>query len=117
VISVVLRLQPLAVDWPLLTSGNSIAVASAMKRWLTRYSPLRSYKDWVYRLGITAIGFEVIWLATLAHDPELAKHLSIPQLMIWSIFISLFLLRQVRALMIEAFVNLKVLKGPLPAIC
>jgi len=37
--------------------------------------------------------------------------------MIWSIFISLFLLRQVRALMIEAFVNLKVLKGPLPAIC
>ena len=73
VISVVLRLQPLAVDWPLLTSGNSIAVAAVIKRWLTRYSPLRSYKDWVYRLGITAIGFEVIWLATLAHDPELTN--------------------------------------------
>jgi hypothetical protein len=111
VISVVLLLQPLAVDWPLLTSSNSIAVASVMMVCLTRYSPLRSTKYWVYGLGVSAISFEVIWLATLARTPELAKHLSIPHLMIWSIFISLFLMRQVRALMIEPFVNLKVLMG------
>jgi hypothetical protein len=111
VLSMVLILQPLAVDWPLITPWNSIAVASVIMMCLTRYSPLRTTKYWVYGLGVSAISFEVIWLATLGRSPELAKHLSIPHLMIWLLFISLFLLRQVRALMMEPIVNLKVLMG------
>jgi hypothetical protein len=92
-------------------SWNSIAVASVIKVCLTRYSPLRSTKYWVFGLGVSAISFEVIWLAALGRSPELPKHLSILYLMIWSVFISLFLLRQVRALMMEPCVNLKVLMG------
>jgi hypothetical protein len=86
-------------------------VASVIKVCLTRYSPLRSTKYWVFGLGVSAISFEVIWLAALGRSPELHKHLSILYLMIWSVFISLFLLRQVRALMMETCVNLKVLMG------
>jgi hypothetical protein len=111
VISLVLVLQPLAVTWPLLTSINAIVVALVMMLFLTRYSPLRARKRWLYGLGMGAIVFELIWLASLADSPALAKHLTLPHLLIWSLFIAFFLVRKVRVLMIEPYVTLGVLLG------
>ena len=111
VISLVLVLQPLAVTWPLLTSINAIVVALVMMLFLTRYSPLRARKRWLYGLGIGAIVFELIWLAAMAHSPALAKHLTLPHLLIWTLFIAFFLVRKVRALMMESYVTLGVLMG------
>ncbi|MFZ0408328.1 MAG: hypothetical protein WAM11_09495 [Cyanobium sp.] len=111
VISVVLLVQPLAVDWPLLTCLNSIAVALVMMVFLTRYSPLEIHKRWLYGLGISAIGFELIWLSTLVHMPSLAKHLTLPHLLIWALFIAYFLVRKVRTLMMEPYVTMGVLQG------
>lgn len=111
VITVVLLIQPLAVDWPLLTSLNAIAVALVMMVFLTRHSPLRRHKRWLYGLGISAIVFEVIWLSSLVKSPELAKHLTVPHLLIWALFISFFLMRKVRTLMIEPYVSMGVLMG------
>ncbi len=111
VISLVLLVQPLAVDWPLLTSLNSIAVALVMMVFLTRFSPLQVHKRWLYGLGISAIGFELFWLASLVKSPELARHLTFPHLLIWTLFIAFFLVRKVRALMMEPYVTLAVLLG------
>ena len=111
VITVVLLIQPLAVDWPLLTSLNAIAVALVMMVFLTRHSPLRLHKRWLYGLGISAIVFEVIWLSSLVKSPELAKHLTVPHLLIWALFISFFLMRKVRTLTIEPYVTMGVLMG------
>ena len=111
VISLVLLVQPLAVDWPLLTSLNSIALAVVMMVFLTRYSPLQVHKRWLYGLGISAIIFELIWLAALADSPALAKHLTILHLLIWAGFITFFLVRKVRTLMLEPYVTLGVLLG------
>ena len=111
VISLVLVLQPLAVTWPLLTSINAIVVALVIMLFLTRYSPLRARKRWLYGLGISAIVFELIWLTAMAHSPALAKHLTLPHLLIWALFIALFLVRKVRALMMEPYVTLGVLLG------
>ncbi|MEI7665049.1 MAG: hypothetical protein WCI65_03260 [Synechococcaceae cyanobacterium ELA263] len=111
VICLVLVLQPLAVDWPVITSLNSITVALVMMLFLTRYSPLRSKKRWIYGLGVSSIGIELIWLTSLAESPGMALHLTIPRLVIWSLFITIFLVRKVRALMLEPYVTLGVLQG------
>jgi len=111
VISLVLLLQPLATDWPVLTSLGSIIMAVVMMVFLTRFSPLQRSKRWLYGLGVSAIVFEGIWLATLAESPGLAKHLTLPHLLIWGLFIGYFLLRKVRTLIIEPYVTLQVLMG------
>ena len=111
VICLVLLSQPLAVEWPLLNSLCSISVALVMMLFLTRNSPFQLHKKRLYVLGITAILFELVWLTTLAESPGLAKHLTILHLLIWSLFIGSFLLRKVRALMIEPYVTIGVLMG------
>jgi hypothetical protein len=60
VITLVLRLQPLATDWPLLTSLGSVALAVVMMVFLTRFSRLQRSKRWLYGLGVSAIVFEGI---------------------------------------------------------
>jgi len=111
VITLVLLLLPFATDWPLLTSLGSVALAVVMMVFLTRFSPLQRSKRWLYGLGLSAIVFEGIWLATLAESPGLAKHLTLPHLLIWGLFIGYFLLREVRTLIIEPYVTLEVLMG------
>jgi hypothetical protein len=110
-ISLLLLLQPLAQHWPLLNPLGAITLALVMMVFLTRYSPLRARRKVFYALGIAAVGSELVWLLGLFTDPGLAIHLGIVHLLIWSLFIGVFLLRKVRALMLEPFVTQAVVMG------
>jgi hypothetical protein len=111
VVSLAVLVQPLALNWPLLTSVNSIIMAIVMMLFLTRNSLLRVHKGWLYGLGSSAIVFELIWLIGMARIPSLAKHLTIVHLLIWALFIGYFLVRKVRTLMLEPYVTVYVLMG------
>ena len=110
-ISLLLLLQPLAQRWPLLNSVGAIILALVMLLLLTRYSPLRARKRFFYGLGIAAIVSELLWLLSLATAPGLAIHLASAHLLIWTVFIGVFLLRKVRALMLEPYVTQAVVMG------
>jgi len=110
-ISLLLLLQPLAQRLPLLNPLGAITLALVMMLFLTRYSPLRARRKVFYGLGIAAVGSELVWLLGLFTDPGLAIHLGIVHLLIWSLFIGVFLLRKVRALMLEPYVTQAVVMG------
>ena len=80
VVALTVLVQPLAQNWPLLTSLNSIIMATVMMLFLTKNSAVRAHKYWLYALGISAIGFEVIWLIGMANNTALAKHLTLVQI-------------------------------------
>ena len=73
VVSLAVLVQPLALNWPLLTSLNSIIMAMVMMVYLTKNSDLRAHKRWLYGLGTSAILFEVVWLTCMVHLPALAS--------------------------------------------
>jgi hypothetical protein len=110
-ISLLLLLQPVAQRWPLLNPLGAITLALVMMLFLTRYSPLRGRRRLFYGLGVAAIGSELAWLLGLFTDPGLAIHLGIVHLLVWSLFIGVFLLRKVRALMLEPYVTQAVVMG------
>ena len=110
-ISLLLLLQPLALRWPLLNPLGAITLALVILLLLSRYSPLRSRRRVFYGLGIAAIASEVLWLVALHTTPSLAIHLASLHLVVWTLFLGLFLLRQVRALMIEPYVTQAVVMG------
>ncbi len=110
-ISLLLLLQPLAQRWPLLNPLGAITLALVMMLFLTRYSPLRARKRLSYGLGIAAIGSELLWLLAMATQQGLAIHLGLFHLLIWTLFIGVFLLRKVRALMLEPYVTQAVVLG------
>ena len=68
-VSLAVRVQPLALNWPLLTSLNSIIMAMMMV-FLTKNSDFRAHKRWLYGLGTSAIIFEVVWIAAGAPSGE-----------------------------------------------
>ena len=104
-ICLVLLLQPLAQHWLLLNSLASIVLALVMMLFLTRYSPLQARRKYFYGLGIAAIASELLWMLGLAIWPSLAIHLASVHLVIWSLFISAFMLRKVMALMLDPYVT------------
>lgn len=110
-ISLVLLLQPLAQIWPLVNSLGAIGLALVMMLFLTRFSPIQARKRQFYALGSGAIASELLWLICLACQLPLAPHLSIPRLLLWTLFIGSFLLRKIKALMIEPYVTTAVVMG------
>lgn len=110
-ISLVLLLQPLAQLWPLFNPLGGITLALVMMLFLTRYSPLRARRRLFYALGIAAIASELLWLIGREIAPALSLHLGIVHLLIWTVFIGVFLLRKVRALMLEPYVTQAVVMG------
>ena len=111
VVALAVLVQPLALNWPLLTSINSIIMAMVMMLFLTKNSAVRVHKRWLYGLGTSAISFEVIWLACMVHLPALARHLTLIHLLLWALFIGYFILRKVHSLMLEPYVTAYVLMG------
>ena len=61
VVSLVVLVQPLALNWPMPPSANSIIMAMAMAMvmmlFLTKNSLLFVHKRWLYGLGLSAIIF------------------------------------------------------------
>lgn len=110
-ISVLLLLQPLAQRWPLFNPLGGIVLALVMMLFLTRYSPLRARRRLFYALGIAAIVSELLWLIGRQILPGVSVHLGMVHLLIWTLFIGVFLLRAVRALMLEPYVTQAVVLG------
>ena len=111
VVTLAVLVQPLALNWPLLTSLNSIIMALVMMLMLTRNSAVRPHRRWLYGLGTSAIVVEVIWLVAMVQMPNLAKHLTLMHLLLWALFIGLVIVRKVRSLMLEPYVTVYVLMG------
>ena len=109
--TLILLLQPAAEIWPLLNSLAAISLALVMMLFLTRFSPLQRRRRLLYGLGIAAIAMELMGLICLQAHLPLGAHLAIPRLLIWTLFIGDFMLRKVRALMLEPYVTLAVLMG------
>jgi hypothetical protein len=57
VVSLVVLVQPLALNWPMPPSANSIIMAMVMMLFLTKNSLLFVHKRWLYGLGLSAIIF------------------------------------------------------------
>lgn len=110
-ISLLLLLQPVAQRWPLFNPLGGITLALVMLLFLTRYSPLRARRRQFYALGIAAIASELVWLIGRQFCPSLSVHLGIVHLLIWTLFIGVFLLRAIRALMLEPYVTQAVVMG------
>ena len=114
-VSLAVLMQPLALNWPLLTSLNSISMAMVMMIFLTRNSVLRSHQHWLYGLGTSAIIFELIWLACMVHLPALAKHLTLIHLLLLALFIGGFIVRQARSLMLEPWIRPTCRRASIPS--
>jgi len=110
-ISLVLLLQPVAEAFPLLNSLAAICLARVMMLFLTRHSPLQARKRSFYGLGMGTIAYELVWLFSLTSHSSLVLHLAIPRLLLWTLFIGTFLLREVKVLMVEPYVTLEVVMG------
>lgn len=104
-------LQPLAMHFPLINPVGSVWLSLGMMLNLTRHSDLRARKRAFYALGCLAIANEIAWVAIVVINPALGRHLSIPHLLIWALFIGVFLLRQMQGLMREPYVTLEVVMG------
>jgi hypothetical protein len=72
----ILLLQPLARHWPPLNSLLFISLAAAMVFTLTRYTPLISHRRASMRLGLLAIGLQLVL------TPALTRQFSPPPLLI-----------------------------------
>jgi hypothetical protein len=109
-VSVVVLSQPLAQQWVWLTPVEAIGLAMVLMASGTRFSSVGG-KAWMYALGCAAIGTETLWLLTLVTDTSLALQVAIPHLLIWGLFIGFFMLRSIRSLILETYVNASVLMG------
>jgi hypothetical protein len=103
-------LQPLALHFPLINPAGAVWLSLGMMLNLTRHSDLR-FRRVFYSLGILAVLNEIAWVVIVVINPALGRHLSIPHLLIWVLFIGVFLLRQMRGLIREPYVTLEVVMG------
>jgi hypothetical protein len=110
-ISLLLLLQPVACQWPLLNPLGAIALALVTLLFISRYSLLRT-RLWLFAgLGIAGVLSQVLLLLGMTLAPGLTIHLAIGDLIIWSVFLGAVIQRLTRALMREPYVTLAVVMG------
>jgi hypothetical protein len=88
-----------------------IALALELSIFVARYSPFRYGKAHHYKLAALAIGIDLLWHSLLYLGFGWARLLSFPHVFCWLVFLSTSLIRQVRTLVREPYVNVSVLFG------
>lgn len=110
-LSLVLLLQPLAYQLPLINPAGAIGISLVMLFTLHRHSAYQPRRRAFFVLGMVTVLTEVMWVVLLGLYPSIARHLSVPHLLIWVLFIGVFLLRMIRGLMREPYVTVEVVMG------
>ena len=111
VYELVLLLLPLAQLFPPLLSLLLIGQALVFMVFVSRFSSLKGSRPVMYALGCLAIAIEVIWHLALIWTPDFGRVLTMPHVVVWVMFLLLAVVRKVRSLIREPFVNMSVVLG------
>ena len=104
-------LLPVAQLFPPLLSVLLIGQASLFMVFARRYSSVRSTRLLIYILGCLAIAMEVVWHAAMVSNPVLARQLTLPQVVVWLLFLLVVVVRKVQTLIREPYVTTSVVLG------
>ena len=104
-------LLPVAQRFPWLLSLLLILEAAVFMIFVTRFSSLKATRPLMLTLGSMAIAMELIWHAAMAFNPVLARHLTVPHVVVWVMFLVLTVLRKVKSLIREPYVTTSVVLG------
>ena len=104
-------LLPVAQLFPPLISVLLIGQATLFMIFARRFSLLRTTRLPIYVLGCLAIALEVVWHAAMVVSPAVARHLTLPQVVVWVLFLLLVVVRKVQSLIREPFVTVSVVLG------
>ena len=104
-------LLPVAQRFPSLLSLLLILEATVFMIFVTRFSSLKTTRPLMLTLGSMAIAMELIWHAAMVMSPVLARHLTVPHVVVWVMFLVLTVLRKVKSLIREPYVTTSVVLG------
>jgi hypothetical protein len=104
-------LLPLAAAVPWLLAAMLCTMAVVLIVFLSRFSMLERTKPLIYAMGGLAVAMELIWHITLMWAPPLGRALTLPHVVVWSLFLLLEVVRKVKSLMREPFVTTSVVLG------
>ena len=106
-----LVLLPVAQRFPWLLALMLCALAVALVVFVSRYSALQRTKPLIYGLGALAVALELIWHGALLWAPALGRWLTLPHVIVWSLFLLVAVIRKVKSLIREPFVTPSVVLG------
>ena len=104
-------LLPVAQRFPWMLALMLCALAIVLVVFVSRYSALQRTKPLIYGLGALAVAMELIWHGTLLWAPSLGRLLTLPHVIVWSVFLLVAVIRKVKSLIREPFVTLSVVLG------
>tara|TARA_E500000178_G_scaffold90509_1_gene89417 strand:- start:307 stop:1035 length:729 start_codon:yes stop_codon:yes gene_type:complete len=106
-----LLLLPLAVQYPLFLSVLLISLAVVLMGFVVRYSRIKRQIRWLYALGFLAIALEVLWHLALVFLPAFGHWLTLPHVLVWTVFFFANVLWMIQSLIREPFVTVAVVMG------
>ncbi len=108
---VLLLFLPLVHQMPWLLSGLLIALVVELVVFVSRFSVLKTGRPLIIGLGCLAVLLELLWHGALRFDPALGQLLTVPHLVVWTLFLLLAVVRTVKALIREPYVTVSVVLG------
>jgi hypothetical protein len=106
-----LLLLPLAHQMPWLLSAQLIGLAVALVVFVSRFSVLKTGRPLIIGLGSLAVLFELLWHGALRFHPALGQLLTLPHMVVWTLFLLVAVVRTVKALIREPYVTVAVVLG------
>ena len=106
-----LLLLPLAHQMPWLLSGLLIGLAVELVVFVSRFSSLKTGRPLIIGLGCLAVLLEVLWHGCLRFAPVLGQQMTVPHVVVWTLFLLLAVVRIVKSLIREPYVTVAVVLG------
>jgi hypothetical protein len=106
-----LLLLPVAQLFTPLLSLLMIGLALVSMVLVYRFSGMRQAAPMLVALGCSAIALEVIWRTALVLNPMVGRLITLPHVVVWTLYLLAVVIRGVRALIREPFVTMSVLQG------
>ena len=106
-----LLLLPLAHQMPWLLSGLLIGLAVELVVFVSRFSSLKTGRPLIIGLGCLAVLLEVLWHGCLRFAPALGPQMTVPHVVVWTLFLLLAVVRIVKSLIREPYVTVAVVLG------
>ena len=106
-----LLLLPLAHQMPWLLSGLLIGLAVELVVFVSRFSSLKTGRPLIIGLGCLAVLLEVLWHGCLRFAPALGQQMTVPHVVVWTLFLLLAVVRIVKSLIREPYVTVAVVLG------
>jgi hypothetical protein len=96
---------------PWLLSGLLIGLAVELVVFVSRFSSLKTGRPLIISLGCLAVLLEVLWHGCLRFAPALGQQMTVPHVVVWTLFLLLAVVRIVKSLIREPYVTVAVVLG------